>query len=92
MIIPSSSTNRSPLPQSLSTAGQPAPSAPIARNDQLSTEKASHLKAALERQPAVRLEMLAHARALASDSGHPPEAMMKLLAQHLLSTRDPSLD
>ncbi|HEX2852281.1 MAG TPA: hypothetical protein VHO24_03505 [Opitutaceae bacterium] len=92
MIIPSSSTNRAPLPPSLSPAGQPAPAPRAPRSDQLSTESGSHLKAALERQPAVRPEMLARARELAADSAHPPAVMMKQLAQYLLSTPDLSSD
>ena len=73
-------------------AGQPVSSARAQRNDQHSAESASHLKAAWERHPVVRPEMLAYARALAADPGYPPEAMMKLLAQHLLSAPDPSSD
>lgn len=50
------------------------------------------MKAALAAEPAIRPEMLARARALAADSGHPPEVMLKMLAQHLLSSRDLSVD
>jgi hypothetical protein len=42
----------------------------------------------MERQPAVRPEMLDRARALAADSGYPPEVMLRMLARHLLSTSD----
>jgi hypothetical protein len=91
MIIPSS-TNRAPLSQSISTTGQAPSHSRIQRNDRLSTESASQLKAALERQPAIRPEALARAEALAADSGYPPEVMMKLLAQHFLSAPDLSSD
>jgi hypothetical protein len=92
MIIPSSSSNRAPLPPPLSTPGQPALPSRIQRNDQLSTDSASQLKAALERQPSIRPEMLARARALAADSGYPPEVLMKLLAERLVSSPDLSSD
>jgi hypothetical protein len=92
MIIPSSSTNRAPLSQPLSNTGQTASSSRVQCGDRLSTGNAAQVKAALERQPAIRPEMLARARALAADPSCPPEATMKLLAKHLLSSPDLSSD
>ncbi len=56
--------------------------------DKISTEQAAFLKTALERQPAVRPEVVARARALAADSNYPPAAVLRKVAEQILAAPD----
>ncbi|MEO7414863.1 MAG: hypothetical protein ABIZ81_16075 [Opitutaceae bacterium] len=66
--------------------------APRASSDQLSTENATLLRAALVRQPEVRSDVVARARAILSDPAYPPMAVMRLIAQQILAAPDVSED
>jgi hypothetical protein len=92
MISSMSSTDRAACTTVVPAAGQP-PARPLApRSDQLSTESAALLKTALQRQPEIRPDVLASARALAADPNYPPVAVMKNIAAQILAAPDLSED
>jgi hypothetical protein len=56
--------------------------------DRISTENAAFLRTALDRQPAVRPEVVERARALAADPTYPSVAIMKQVASMILASPD----
>jgi hypothetical protein len=62
------------------------------RTDQLSTENAAALRAALGREPAVRPEVVARARLLAADPQYPPVAVLHRVSAMILASPDLSED
>jgi hypothetical protein len=92
MIISTSSTDRTANTATVSLAGQPAPRVAAPRTDQVSTESATLLQNALQRQPEIRPEIVARARALAADPGYPPTAIVRMIAQQILASPDLSDD
>ncbi len=61
---------------------------PASRPDQISTENAAFLRAELQRQPEIRPEVVARARALADDPSYPSTAVLKDVAAKILAAPD----
>ena len=88
MISSTSSTDRAARADLVSAPG-PSLSRPYSpRPDQISTESAVFLRGALERQPAIRPEVVERARALAADPGYPSTAVLKRVAEQILGAPD----
>jgi len=92
MISSASSPDRAARPDLVAAAGPAAPRPPALRPDQLSTEHAESLRAALARQPEIRPEVVARASLLAADPNYPPPAVIQRVAQHVLAAPDLSED
>ena len=92
MISSTSSTNRAARPDILSapSTSTERPFAP--RPDQISTEGAAFLKTELQRQPAIRPEVVERARALAADPSYPPREILRNVARQILNSPDLSED
>jgi hypothetical protein len=56
------------------------------------TENATILRQALVRQPEIRPEVVARARALAADPAYPPVSILRSMAQQILAAPDLSED
>ncbi|MEY2882031.1 MAG: hypothetical protein RLZZ15_4411 [Verrucomicrobiota bacterium] len=87
MISSASSSDRTLRPETLGAASAPL-RAPAPRPDRISTAGAAFLRAALVRQPEIRPEVVARARALAADPGYPPPAVLRAVAQQILAAPD----
>ena len=88
MIPSASSSDRAPRADALVAAVAP-PARPTApRADRISTAGAAFLRAELIRQPEIRPEVLARARALAADPDYPPLAVVRTVAQKILAAPD----
>lgn len=92
MISSTSSTDRTVRPELLPTAGKSASRTPGARPDHISTENAAFLRSELARQPEVRPEVVARARALAADPSYPPPEALRKVAEQILGSPDLSED
>lgn len=92
MISSTTSTDRTARPELLAVTGKPAARTQEPRADQISTENAQFLRAELERQPEVRPEVVARARALAADPSYPPTETIRNVAAQILASRDLSED
>ena len=88
MISSTTSTDRAARPEILPVSSKASERAKEVHADKISTEQASFLKAALERQPAVRPEVVARARALAADPNYPPAAALRKVAEQILAAPD----
>lgn len=88
MISSTSSTDRTGRPEVLSTGTRPPqrPAAPA--QDQISTHSAEFLRAELARQPEVRPEVVARARALAADPNYPSTEINRKVAEQILGSPD----
>ena len=62
------------------------------RLDKISTENAAFLRMQLQKQPAVRAEVIARAKALAADPNYPPVEVMRKVAEQILNSPDLSED
>ncbi len=92
MISSTTSTDRAARPDLVSSAA-PFPPRPLAqRPDQISTESAAFLRAELGRQPEIRPEVVARARALAADPSYPPPEALRKVAEQILGSPDLSED
>lgn len=88
MISSTSSTDRAARPE-LAPASGPATGKTYApRPDQISTEHAAFLRSELARQPEIRPEVVARARALADDAGYPPMETLREVAKQILASPD----
>ncbi|MEO5959538.1 MAG: hypothetical protein ABIZ49_08075 [Opitutaceae bacterium] len=76
----------------MSTASQATARPRAPRSDEVSTENAAFLRAALQRQPEIRPEVVERARALAVDPNYPPREVLQNVAQQILSSPDLSED
>jgi hypothetical protein len=92
MISSASSPDRTPRPDPVAASGPAAPRPFTPRPDRIATEHAAFLRAALDRQPAIRPEVVARARALAADPSYPPPAVLRSVAQKILAAPDLSDD
>lgn len=92
MITSTSSTDRTVRPEISPAIAKPAPRVAGSPTDQISTENASFLRAELSRQPAVRPEVVARARALAADASYPPREALQKVAEQILGSPDLSED
>ena len=92
MLSSTISTERSSPPEILAAAEKSAPRLAASRRDQISTEGAAFLRAELQRQPAVRPEVIARARVLAADPNYPSFEALKKVAEQILGSPDLSED
>lgn len=88
MISSTTSTDRSARAQYVATAGKPAGRSKAERPDQISTQNAAFLRAALARQPEIRPEVVARARALAADPSYPSVETLRTVAARILGSPD----
>lgn len=92
MISSTTSTDRAARPELLPVAGQSAGRSNAPRPDRISTESAAFLRAELERQPEVRPEVVARAKALADDPNYPSNEVIRDVASQILGAPDLSED
>ena len=92
MILSTTSTDRSIRPELTPTAGNSNSRTKSPRMDAISTESAEFLRAELKRQPEVRPEVVARARALAADPNYPPMEALRKVAEQILASPDLSED
>ena len=92
MISSTSSPDRAARPDLVSAPGASAPRPFTPRPDQISTESAAFLRSELQRQPAIRPEVVERARALATDPNYPSPAVIKSVAAQILGAPDLSED
>ncbi len=88
MISSASSSDRVSRPDLVSTAGPAAPRPYTPRPDVISTESAAFLNGALERQPAIRPEVVERARALMADPGYPSREIIQRVAEQIVASPD----
>ena len=69
-------------------AGQSSGRSNAGRPDRISTENAAFLRAELQRQPEIRPEVVARARALADDPSYPPMDALRHVAEQILGSPD----
>ena len=84
--------DRSIRPDALAASGPAHSRGRAARPDRMSTESHAALGVSLARNPEIRPEEVARARALAADPSYPPVAVMKRVAQQILAAPDLSED
>lgn len=92
MISSTSSSDRTVRPDFVSVPSSSGTRPPNQRRDQISIESADFLRAELARQPEIRPEVLARARALISDPSYPATAIVKQVAEQILNAPDLSED
>src|SRR5262249_14438300 len=88
MISSASSPDRTPRAEALAATGPAAPRPYAPRPDRISTESAAFLRAELGRQPEIRPDVVARARALAADPAYPPVTVIRAVAQKSLAAPD----
>ena len=88
MSSPDRSASASAVPSSDQTGTRP----PRLRPDQVSIQGAAILRTALDRVPSIRPGVVERGRALASDPGYPPAALIRHVAAQLLDAPDLSED
>ena len=92
MISSPSSSDRPPRAEAVPASPAGAARGSAARNDRLSTGAAALLRAALDRHPEVRPEVVERGRLLAADPGYPPRPVLERMAQGIISAPDLSVD
>lgn len=92
MITSTSSPDPTRRADALTGPGRVSARLPAPRSDRISDESATFLRAALVRQPEIRPDVVARARAFAADSAYPPVAVMRMVAQTILASSDPDGD
>ena len=92
MITSTTSTDRAARPEILSAPSQSAERVQAPRPDRISTESAAFLRSELQRQPEIRPEVVARARALAEDPSYPPPEAIQKIAEQILGSPDLSED
>lgn len=92
MISSTSSSDRAPRPEHIPAPSPSAARLPTQRPDQISTENAAFLRAELQRQPAIRPEVVARGQALAKDPNYPSAEVLKKVAEQILASPDLSED
>ena len=87
MINSTTSSDRMPQLAALPPpAGTPRTSGP--GTDQFNARQVAQLRAALERHPEIRPEVVARGRELAADQDYPPAAVLKDVAEVILRAPD----
>lgn len=85
----SSSHGSTPLPPNfIRSAAQSGPRQPISTGEQLSTIHAENLRAALDRTPEIRPEVVERARGLAADPLYPPRQIIEDVARLITDSPD----
>ena len=92
MITSTTSTDRMSRPEPGPAAASTAGRALVSREDRISTGSALFLRAELARQPEIRPEVVARARALAADPAYPPPEVLRKVAEGILGSPDLSED
>jgi hypothetical protein len=92
MITSMSSPERAAGTDSVLATNQAATRGPVQKPDQISTESAAVLKAALSSQPEIRPDVVARAKELASDPSYPSAAIIRNVAGQILGAPDLSED
>jgi len=92
MITSTTSTDRALRPDAVSLSGQALARAAAPRVDTLATESAATLRRALSEQPEIRPEIVARARALATDPSYPSADIIKRVGEQILGAPDLSED
>lgn len=92
MISSASSPDRAARADHVSAAGPSAPRPYSPRPDRISTESVAFLRSALERQPAIRPEVVERARALADDASYPSLHVIRRVAEQIVAAPDLSED
>jgi hypothetical protein len=93
MITNTNNVGSSPIPSPdprRNRASVAAPATPA--EDTLSTENATHLKAALANTPAIRPEVVERASKLAIDPAYPPLAIIEKVARMISDSNDLSAE
>lgn len=88
MISSTSSTDRAVRPELTPAAGSSAGRSQAPRPDQISTESAAFLRSELQRQPELRPEVVARAKALADDPNYPSLDVLRDVATQILASPD----
>ncbi|MCX6953344.1 MAG: hypothetical protein NTV51_14415 [Verrucomicrobia bacterium] len=88
MISSASSPDRAARPDLVSQAGPSSPRPYTPRPDQISTDSADYLRGALQRQPAVRPEVVERARAMVADPNYPSPEIIKRVAEQIVASPD----
>jgi hypothetical protein len=88
MISSTTSTDRAVRPEYIATPSQLATRQHGPRADQISTDSAEFLRSELTRQPEVRAEVVARAKALAADPSYPPMEALRKVAEQILASPD----
>ncbi|MDP3072416.1 MAG: hypothetical protein Q8N18_19140 [Opitutaceae bacterium] len=83
-----SSPDRSGRPEILPAGARPPQRSAARAGDQISTERAGFLRTELARQPEVRPEVVARARALAADPNYPSTEINRKIAEQILGSPD----
>ena len=92
MIASTSTTGRTLRADPLAAPGQCGSRSVALRSDRFSSQSTTYLKAALDRQPAVRPEVVERAKMLAADPDYPSAAVIQHVARHILASPDLSED
>jgi len=92
MISSPSSSDRPTRAEAVPVSGVGAARGSSTRSDRLSTGAATLLRAALDRHPEVRPDVVERGRLLASDPAYPPRPVLERLAQGILSAPDLSVE
>lgn len=92
MILTTSSTERPLSPEYAPVSSRTDAASRGSRPDRVSIESATLLRAELDREPEVRPEVVARARALAADPNYPPVEALRKLAGQILGSPDLSED
>lgn len=92
MISSTSPSDKSASRDALAAAGPQPARLRMLRSDQLSTDRARWLDAALADQPAIRPDVLERARALAADPAYPPSDVILRVGALILAAPDLSED
>lgn len=87
MILSTTSTDRPVCSEPFPTESRFNP-AMSSRSDEVSTERTNFLRSELKRQPAVRPEVVARARALVADPNYPPMETLRKVAAQILAAPD----
>jgi hypothetical protein len=92
MISSTISTDRSNRPELLAPGIAADRRTTKPGSDRISVESGAFLRAELARQPEVRPEVVARARALAADPNYPPMSTLRKVAEQILRSPDLSED
>ena len=92
MITSTTSSDRAGRPDPATAPAQPPVRPAAGPADRISTDNVAFLRAELLRQPEIRPEVVARARLLLADPTYPPPAVVRDIAQQILSAPDRSED
>jgi hypothetical protein len=92
MISSTSSSDRAARPELVPTPAPVTARPSTPRPDQISTQSATYLRSALDRQPEIRPEVVERGRALAADPHYPSASIIQNVAGKILASPDLSED